>query len=118
MSMPPTRCPIDRSRWFAAGGLLALLLPGIPLAAHADGHGKQVFLDARCDRCHGVGSAGIEASKARASDLGTVGASRESAWMRDYLERKVEIAGKPHPVAWKGSDAELEALVAWLAILE
>lgn len=94
---------------------LALLAP---LAAHADAHGKQAFLDARCDRCHGVDSVGIEAKKPRASDLSHTASEREAGWIRDYLLRKVLLDDDQHPVAWKGSDAELDAVVAWLASLE
>jgi mono/diheme cytochrome c family protein len=101
---------------------LAVLLPLAallaPLAAHADAHGKQAFLDAQCDRCHGVDTVGIRAKKPRASDLSHAGAERDAGWIRDYLLRKVLLDDNQHPVAWKGSDAQLDAVVAWLASLE
>jgi len=100
--------------------LLTLLIAPLcfaPIAAQADTDGRQVFVDARCDRCHAIEAAGVVAKKPRASDLSQVGA-KEADWIRSYLLRKQELAGNTPPVAWKGSDKELDALVVWLASLE
>lgn len=117
MHMERSHPIIARAR-LAAPIVSALILLVAPLAVHADENGKQAFVDARCDRCHGVASAGIEPIKPRASDLSHAGAKRDAAWIRGYVVRKELIAGSQHPVAWKGSDAELDTLVAWLASLK
>jgi len=96
---------------------ISLLLTLLIAPAQADTDGRQVFVDARCDRCHAIEAAGVVAKKPRASDLSQVGA-KEADWIRGYLLRKQELAGKAHPVAWKGSDKDLDALVVWLASLE
>lgn len=100
--------------------VLTLLLSPLcfaPIAAQADTDARQVFVDAKCDRCHGIEAAGVVAKKPRASDLSQMGA-KEADWIRGYLLRKQEMAGTTHPVAWKGSDKDLDALVAWLMSLE
>jgi cytochrome c553 len=102
----------------AAQIVITLMLVLAPLAVQAGEDAKQVFLDARCDRCHGVATAGVEARKPRASDLSHAGATRDAAWIRDYILRNELIDDSQHPVAWKGSDAELDTLVAWLASLD
>jgi len=109
-----------RGRARRRGGALAALLAALPAAADEAGSeaGRQAFLEARCDRCHPVAARDIEARKPRASDLSTLGADREPGWIRDYLQRRVALEGEEHAVAWKGSDAELQALVDWLAKLE
>ena len=99
--------------------LLTLLIAPLcfaPIAAQADTDGKQVFVDARCDRCHAIEAAGIVTKTPRASDLSQVGAKGVD-WIRGYLLRKQELAGTTHPVAWKSSDQDLDALVVWLASL-
>lgn len=117
MRMERPRPVIARSR-LAAPIVTTLIFLAAPLVVCADEGGKQAFVDSRCDRCHGVITEGIEPKKPRASDLSHAGAKRDVAWIRAYVLRKELIAGNPHPVAWKGSDAELETLVAWLASLK
>jgi mono/diheme cytochrome c family protein len=80
--------------------------------------GKQIFLAQKCSLCHTVSSAGIEATtkseKMKGPDLTELGPKLEAPMIRDYLHKKTEIHGKKHGKMFTGSDAELDALIAWL----
>jgi cytochrome c5 len=95
-----------------------LVLTGCGSPANAGDEGKEAFVSNKCNRCHAVASQGIpleaDSKKARGSDLSQVGAARDADWLRRYIRKEVQLEGKDHVVAWKGSDAELEALVTWL----
>jgi hypothetical protein len=99
----------------------ALALASSVAAANSGEAGKAAFLSNKCDRCHAVASQGIErdakSKKQRGSDLGEVGAARDADWLRRYIRKQVQLEDKDHAVAWKGSNAELEALIAWLDAL-
>ncbi|HEX2253654.1 MAG TPA: cytochrome c [Thermoanaerobaculia bacterium] len=103
----------------AAGfGLLAALATPPSASAQATLDGRQIFLNEKCNLCHAVGKAGIEATvkseKIRGPDLSEV-ADRPPAVLTDYLRQKTAIDGEKHKKAFKGSDEELGALVSWLA---
>ncbi len=80
--------------------------------------GQQIFLDARCNMCHSVSTAGIEATvkseAMRGPDLATVGTSVDAATLTSFLRQEAEIGGARHKKAFKGGDAEMKALVAWI----
>lgn len=80
--------------------------------------GKQIFLDAKCNLCHGVSSAGIEAKMKSATmqgpDLSDVTERREAEVLVDYLRGDAEIEGAKHKKKFTGSDEELGALIGWL----
>jgi mono/diheme cytochrome c family protein len=77
--------------------------------------GKQVFLDQKCNMCHGVSAAGITAtSKIKAADLTDVAAKLDAAWLGKYLRKQADSKGKQHTKAFTGSDEELGAMIAWL----
>ena len=103
-------------RGLALGCVLAWTSGAAP--ANAGDEGKQAFLSNKCNRCHAVVSQGItldaKSKKERGSDLGQVGAALDADWLRRYIRKQIQLEGKDHAVAWKGSDAELEALIAWL----
>jgi cytochrome c5 len=101
--------------------VLALAPPttASPLPA-ADGSmdGKAIFLAQKCDLCHSVSTAGIEAkSKAmHAPDLvGVVTAEHDAAWIGKFLHKEADLDGKKHGKAFTGSDEELKTLISWLA---
>lgn len=113
--------------------VLALLVPatgpagGVAFAAprpsqgEASGSaldGKQIFLDQKCNVCHTVSTAGIEAKVKSTTmggpDLANVGDRHDAEWIENWLRKKVEMDGKKHPKAFTGSDEELGALIAWL----
>ncbi len=98
------------------GFLLALSNPG-EARAQKILDGKQIFLTQKCNLCHSVSPAGIQATvkseKMKGPDL--VGASkRDAKLLNDYLRKKADINGKKHSKEFTGSDEEIGALIAWL----
>jgi len=93
---------------------LALLAGGVALA----GDGKEVFLAQKCNMCHAVSSASIEAKttseKMLGPDLTGVAAGLETDWLVKYLRKEIEKDGAAHKKESKASDGELEALITWL----
>lgn len=95
--------------------LLALTFPG---SAYGQEGGQEQFMAEKCNMCHGVESAGIEAKmsgKMAGPDLtGTV--ERHGAeLLTEYLRGDAEIDGAKHKKKFTGSDEELGALVEWLS---
>jgi len=81
--------------------------------------GKKVFTDQKCQMCHGVSSAGIQATtkseKLKGPDLTGKPASQDATKLADVLRKKSNTSsGKPHPKAFTGTDEELGAMIAWL----
>lgn len=105
-----------------AGFLSAPPADAAPAVAAAGGSssldGKAIFLREKCEMCHAVGSAGIEAKakseKLKAADLTGVGKRHETAVLRSYIKQQTELDGAKHKKAFKGTDAELDVLIAWL----
>lgn len=101
--------------------LLSMAVASSPAPALADSggmDGKAIFLAQKCDLCHSVPTAGIEAKmkseKMRGPDLVNLGAERDAAWLKQYLKKEVDLDGKKHGKAFTAGDAELDTLVAWL----
>ena len=86
----------------------------------ADAPGRAVFEAQKCTMCHSVNSQQIaQTSKMAGTDLSTVGATRNAAWLTQYLKKEVANGGgKKHSKEWKGTDAELKQLVDWLVTLK
>ena len=100
---------------------LGLLLYAPSAAVAAGEHaGQTVFMAQKCTMCHSVQSQQVaQTSKMAGSDLSTVGAKRDAAWLTQYLKKEVAGAeGKKHGKEWKGTPAELEQLTKWLASLK
>ena len=101
---------------------LAAVLAGAPSGAAAAESkvldGKQIFLAQKCNLCHAVSSAGIEATtkseKLKGPDLAGAAAKRDARLLGDFLRKKAAIDGKKHSKEFTGSDEELGALIAWL----
>jgi len=97
----------------AVAGAIALAAP----AGAADDAGKEVFLAQKCNLCHTVSSAGIEATttneKLKGPDLSTT-SHRDAAWLEAYLKQEETIEGAKHKKKYNGSDEDLHALVHWL----
>jgi len=95
--------------------LLGLVLVAAPLAAE-ESNGQAVFEAQKCNLCHSVPAAGIEATtksdKLKGPDL--VDLDADAQWVAKYLKKEVEKDGKSHTKPFKGSDEELKALVDWL----
>jgi len=87
--------------------------------------GKDVFLKYKCNNCHSVSSADIEAkTKTKAPDLIDVTLRHEKKWIRKFI-RKDEthvscsavdpsLDGKQHPLKFNGTKDEEDALIDWL----
>jgi mono/diheme cytochrome c family protein len=102
--------------------LVAALPTGAaPLPAGEGGmDGKAIFLAQKCDLCHGVSTAGIEAKtksdKMKGPDLvGVVTAEHDAEWIAQYLKKAADLDGKKHSKGFTGTDEELAALIDWLA---
>jgi len=81
--------------------------------------GKQIFTDQKCQMCHDVSTAGIQATtkseKMKGPDLATVVSGKDAKVLANVLRKKANTAhDKPHPKAFTGTDEELGALIAWL----
>jgi mono/diheme cytochrome c family protein len=104
--------------WTVAIALTLLVgaLAGASAARADDPPGQVAFLAQKCDMCHSVSTAGIEAktkSEAmRGPDL--VDLDVEADWLTKFLKKEVEKDGKTHKKSFTGSDEELKALVDWL----
>ena len=88
-----------------------------PAGAQGAKDGKQIFLAQKCNLCHSVSTAGIEATtrseKMKGPDL--VGESkRDAKLLNGYLRKTADLNGKKHAKQFTGSDEELGALIAWL----
>ena len=79
--------------------------------------GKQIFLAQKCNLCHSIPPAGIQATvkseKMKGPEL-TGLAKRDATLLNGYLRKKAEINGKKHGKEFTGSDEEIGALIAWL----
>lgn len=103
---------------FAALALVAWAGP-----AQADGKsGKDLFLVSKCNSCHSVAPAGIEAKvtseKMRGPDLAGRPDPARFDTLVGYLRKTEKIEGKEHKAEWKGSDEDLKAILTWLSLLE
>lgn len=102
--------------------VLLVLLAGLTgtLFAQVGSDGKTIFTANKCQACHSVTAAGIEAGPVEegeepGSDLSSVGIDRAAEWITAYLEKKEAINGKKHMKKFKGTPDDLKVLSAWLA---
>ncbi len=93
--------------------LLAVLYAG-PAAAAPDG--KTLFLAQKCNMCHNVPTAGIERTTKSTTMAGPdlVNVKVDEATLAKVLRRQQEVDGKKHPKEFKGTDEELNAVIAWI----
>lgn len=79
--------------------------------------GKKLFLGQKCETCHAVGGAGIaattKAEKLKGPDLSGF-VPKDPAALEAFLRMKGDLAGKKHKKEFKGSEAELKAILDWL----
>jgi cbb3-type cytochrome oxidase cytochrome c subunit len=93
--------------------VLMTLVVAVSLAMttpNARADGKDCFVESKCTKCHSA--PGVKGGK---KDLAGVGSRRTEAWMKKFLLKQETIDGKKHKKKFKGSDAELDELVKWLA---
>jgi len=90
-------------------------------SAAAAAPGQQAFLDLKCNNCHAVSSASIEAKMKGPNagpDLAGIGAKKDAAFLKDYIQGNKDLDGKKHKSAFKGTPQQLDDVVAWLASLK
>lgn len=102
-------------------GLVTLALIGVfaaPMAGAADG--AEVFAAQKCNMCHAVPKASIEAKtqsvKMKGPDLPNL--ARDAAWIESYLKREVKLNDADHKMEYKGTAEDLKVLTAWLVALK
>ena len=97
--------------------LAVFILVGTSLLA-AD---KDLYQQAKCDRCHAVASEGIEATtksaRMKGPDLDGLGESRTAEWIVQYVKKEVNLDGKDHRSKYTGTDSDLETIAEWLVTL-
>jgi cytochrome c2 len=97
---------------------LGILFLALAAAPQAVAQGQDVFLAQKCNLCHSVESAGIEAKtkseKLFGGDLSDVTTRHEEAWIAQYIKREVQKDGEDHKREFTGTDEELQALIDWL----
>lgn len=86
--------------------------------------GKAIYLENKCNTCHSLQALKIEKKqgaeeaksdeKVKPPDLSSVGLERKADWMAKFLLKKETIDGKKHSKLFKGSEADLKVLTAWL----
>jgi cytochrome c5 len=92
--------------------LAVLCLPAAASAAAPDG--KTLFLAQKCNMCHNVPTAGIEKTMKSATGSDLVNVKADAATLAKVLKKQADVGGKKHPKEFKGTDEELNALVAWI----
>jgi len=118
---------------FPAFGLGLALIAGVALAQDkpAARDGKAVFLENKCNTCHTIQSAGVEKKKATTAeageekksdkkppDLSGVGLERKPEWIAAYLMKTESIKGEKHGRKFRGPEADLKLVSAWLSSLK
>lgn len=99
--------------------LMAPLLFGLsPAWAEADpvqiAKGEQVYTDKKCGFCHMIRGNGGKLGP----DLSRVGEKQDEHWLKAFMKEPKAIKPKSKMLPFKGSDGELEALVAYLISLK
>jgi hypothetical protein len=89
--------------------------------------GKPVFVKYKCRSCHSIEAQGItkkalgeeaEGSGSKPPDLSGVGVERNADWIAAFLLKKEKLEGKLHEKKFRGTQAELQKLAAWLATMD
>lgn len=99
---------------------LALILSIFNLTVAQDKvDGKEVYEKAKCSNCHSVNSLNMEGKKKdKSHDLSNAGNNHTADDLKTYLKKESKWNDKNHPIAFKGEEAELDALVEWLMSLK
>jgi hypothetical protein len=96
----------------------SLFTLGATKSASADG--KSLFTSNKCNTCHSVTAQSIPKTNAnsKAPDLSGAGKTHNAAWIGKYLMKQENLNGKQHGVKFKGAEADLGTLAAWLGKLK
>ena len=101
----------------------ALVLAATGAWAQADSaliaKGETTFADKKCILCHVIkGNGGTVGPLARGPDLSTVGGQRDAQWLKAFIKDPKAVNPNAKMMAFKGTEEELEALVAYLGSLK
>lgn len=107
----------------AAAAAVAILALAVPPATSAgeEADAKALFVEThKCNMCHGVAAAGIEAKttsdKMKGPDLSGFKSDKDLAELAAFMRKENE--GEQHKKGFKGTDEELQAILDWLGSLE
>jgi hypothetical protein len=96
---------------------LSIAFRGSAVAAEAPA-GQSAFVANKCNLCHSVSSAGIEATakseKMKGPDLKGKVAEVGIDWARKFVTKQVDKDGKKHGKEYKGTPEDLEQILTWL----
>ncbi len=76
--------------------------------------GEEVYAAKKCPVCHMINGKGGKIGK----DLTNVGAERDAAWLSKFIKNPKSVDSSFKMPAFRGSDDELEAVVAYVATLK
>jgi mono/diheme cytochrome c family protein len=108
------------SRGFLCGLFALAVLAWVGSTAAVAADGQATFTAQKCNMCHSVPSveltATMKSEKMKGPDLPDD--PRDSEWLTSFLKREVKLDGKDHKKEFKGSEEDLDAIVAWLVELQ
>ena len=95
--------------------LLATLYSSAGSAATAP-DGKAIFLAQKCNMCHSVPTAAIEATTKSATMKGPdlVNVKLDAAAITKFLHKETDMNGKKHPKNVQLPDGDMKALIDWV----
>jgi mono/diheme cytochrome c family protein len=107
--------------------ICATTLGGRALASDEDNaaQGKGLFLKNKCRSCHSISAENIKrtgtvskTAKHKPPDLSSVGIDRDHEWIGKFLVRQEKLEGRLHPIRFRGTEDQREALAKWLETLK
>ncbi len=109
-------------RFLPIAGLFVFVIAGFfaqtAMSDDSGAAGKKLFLDQKCNLCHSIPPAGIEAMTKSAAikgpDLVNLTDKHDKEWVEKWLRLEETMNGKKHKKKFTGSDEELDTLVDWL----
>jgi cytochrome c len=114
---------LDVRKLCVIGGLAVFGMIAMTVSAGEEetSSGHQLYLEMKCNMCHAVSTAGIEAKTTSEKMLGPdlVGLAEhksltDAGAIMEYVKQESELDGAEHKKGFKGTDEELQALVDWL----
>lgn len=82
---------------------------------------KVIFVEAKCNTCHSVASWEIvqknKSANNKAPDLSKVEYDMDKEFYKKYLLKEEILNNKKHPIAFKGSNEDLDAIVSALLLI-
>jgi len=114
---------MKRMKRFLLGTTIVMLPVAIALmtpvsVAEGDLDGKAIFEAAKCNMCHSVPAAGIEAkmksAEMKGPDITSATAGLDAEALGKFLRKQGPLNDQEHKKEFKGTDEELAALVEWL----